>query len=42
MGQQTLVQLAGEHWDAVHPSVVPEEVAGHADLATAACHQHFL
>ena len=35
MGDQPLVQLAGEHLDAVHPSVVPEEVAGHACLAVA-------
>jgi len=36
MGDQTLVQLAGEQRDAVHPGVVPEPMAGHADLATAA------
>ena len=42
MGQQTLVQLAGKHRDAVHPSVVPEEVAGEADLAAAAGHQNLL
>jgi hypothetical protein len=42
MGQQTLVQLAGEHRDAVHPSVVPKEVAGHADLAAAAPYQHLV
>jgi antitoxin (DNA-binding transcriptional repressor) of toxin-antitoxin stability system len=35
MGDQALVQLAGEHGDAVHPGVVPEPVAGHADLAAA-------
>jgi hypothetical protein len=35
MGDQALVQLAGEHRDAVHPGVVPEPVAGHADLAAA-------
>ena len=33
MGDQALVQLAGEHRNAVHPGVVPEPVAGHADLA---------
>jgi hypothetical protein len=36
MGQQALMQLAGEHRDAVQPGVVPEEVAGHADLAAPA------
>jgi len=36
MGDQTLVQLAGENLDAVHSDVVPEPVAGHADLAAAA------
>jgi hypothetical protein len=36
------VQLAGEHRDAVRPGVVPEEVAGEADLAAAAGHQHLL
>ena len=35
MGDQTLVQLAGEQRDAVHPGVVPKPVAGHADLAAA-------
>ena len=29
------MQLAGEHWDAVHPGVIPKPVAGHADLAAA-------
>ena len=42
MGQQALVQLAGEQGDAAHPRVVPEEVAGEADLAAAAGHQHLL
>jgi len=40
MGQQALVQLTGEHRDAVHPGVMTEEVAGHADLAAAAGHQN--
>ena len=31
MGDQALVQLAGEHRDAVDPGVVPKPVAGHAD-----------
>jgi len=35
MGDQPLVQLAGEHRDAVHTGVMPEPVAGHADLAAA-------
>ena len=39
MGDQTLVQLAGEHWDAVHTGVVPKPVAGHADLAAAGLEQ---
>ena len=42
MGEQALVQLAGEHRDAVHPGVVPEEVAGHADLAAAAAKEDLL
>jgi hypothetical protein len=42
MGQQALVQLAGEQGNAVHPGVVAEEVAGEANLAAAACHQHLL
>jgi hypothetical protein len=40
VSDQPLVQLAGEHWNAVHPSVVPEPVAGHADLAAAGFQQH--
>ena len=35
MGDQALVQLAGEHRDEAHSRVVPEPVAGHADLAAA-------
>jgi hypothetical protein len=42
MGDQPLVQLAGEHLDAVHPGVVPKPMAGHADLATAGFQQHNL
>jgi hypothetical protein len=42
MGQQALMQLAGVHRDAVHPGVVAEEVAGEANLAAAACHQHLI
>ncbi|WP_341886349.1 hypothetical protein [Synechococcus sp. UW140] len=40
VSDQTLVQLAGEHWDAVHPGVMAEPVAGHADLAAAGLEQH--
>jgi hypothetical protein len=35
MGDQALVQVAGEQRDAVRAGVMPEEVAGHADLAAA-------
>jgi hypothetical protein len=42
MGDQALVQVAGEHRDAVGASVVAEEVAGHAHLAAAAAEQHRL
>jgi len=42
MGQQALMQLTGEHRDAVHPGVVAEEVAGKADLAAATGDQHLL
>ena len=42
MGQQALVQLTGEHRDAVHPGVVAKPVAGQTDLAAAAGHQHLL
>ncbi len=41
MGDQALVQVAGEQRDALRPRVVAEEMAGHADLATsAAIHLH--
>ena len=42
MGQQALVQLAGEQGNAVHPGVVAEEVAGHADPAAASGDQYVL
>ena len=42
MGDQPLVQLAGEQRDAVHSGVVAEEVAGEADLAAAAGAQQSL
>ena len=40
VGDQALVQLTGEHRDAVHPGVMPEPMAGHADLAAAGFQQH--
>jgi hypothetical protein len=36
MGEQALMQMAGEQPDAVGPGVVAEEMAGHADLVTEA------
>ena len=42
MGNQTLMQLAGEQPDAVGPRVVAEEMAGHADLVAAAYVEHLL
>ena len=36
------MQMAGEQRDALRPRVVPEEVAGHADLAAAAGAEHRL
>jgi hypothetical protein len=42
MGDQALVQVAGEQRDAVGARVVPEEVAGHADLTAAAGAEHVL
>ena len=36
MGDQALMQMAGELRDAVGARMVPEEVAVHADLAAAA------
>jgi len=42
MGDQALVQVAGEQRDAVGAWVVAEEVAGHADLAAAAGAEHLL
>ena len=42
MGDQALVQVAGEQGDAVGAGVMPEEVAGHADLAAAAGAEHVL
>ena len=40
LGDQAVVQLAGEHRDALRSGVVPEPVAGHADLAAATGAQH--
>ena len=42
MGDQAMVQLAGEQRDAVHSRVVPEPVAGHADLVAAGLEQYRL
>ena len=42
MGDQTLMQMAGEQRDALRPRVVPEKVAGHAGLAAAAGTEHRL
>ena len=36
MGDQGLMQMAGEQRDAVGPRVVAKEMAGHADLMAAA------
>ena len=36
MGDQALLQQAGEQRDAVRPRVMPKEVPGHADLVAAA------
>ena len=42
MGDQVLMQMAGEQRDALRLRVMPEEVAGHADLAAAAGAEHRL
>ena len=42
MGDQTLMQMAGEERDSFGPRVMPEEVAGHSDLAAAAGAEHRL
>ena len=42
MGNQALVQVAGEQGDAVEAWVVAAEMASHADLAAAAFSQHLL
>jgi hypothetical protein len=42
MGDQALVQVAGEQGDALGPWLMPEEVAGHADLAAPAGAKHVL
>jgi hypothetical protein len=42
MGDQPLVQLAGEHRDAVHPGMVAKPVTGHADLAATGAEQRAL
>ena len=42
VGDQALVQVAGEQRDAVGARVVPEELTGHADLTAAAGAEHRL
>ena len=42
MGDQALVQVAGEQRDAVGAGVVAEKMAGHADLAAPAGAKHVL
>ena len=42
MGDQPLVQVAGQQRDVVRLRVMPEEMAGHADLAAAAGAEHVL
>ncbi len=42
MGNQALMQVAGEQGDGVRAGVVAEEMAGHADLAAAAFSEHLL
>lgn len=42
VGDQALVQLTGEHGDAVRASVVAKPVTGEADLAAAGGTQHLL
>ena len=42
MGDQALMQMASEQRDALRPRVMPEEMAGHADLAAAAGAEHRL
>ncbi len=42
LGNQALVQLAGEHRDALRSSVMAKPVAGHADLAAPAGAEHIL
>jgi len=42
VGDQALVQVAGEQRDAVGSRVVAEKMAGHADLAAAAGAEHLL
>jgi hypothetical protein len=42
MGDQTLVQLAAQQGDALHPGVMTKPVAGHADLGIAGLKQQAL
>ena len=39
MGDQALMQLTGEYREAVHPGVVAEPMASHADLPAASFKQ---
>ena len=40
MGDQALMQMAGQLRNALGPRVVPEEVAGHTDFSATAAAQH--
>ena len=42
VGDQALVQVAGEQGDAAGSRVMAEKMAGHADLAAAAGAEHLL
>ena len=42
VGDQPPMQVAGEQGDALGPWLMPEEVAGHADLTAAVLEQHGL
>ena len=42
LADHALLQLSGEHRDAIHPGVMPEPVAGHADLAAGGLEQHLI
>ena len=42
MGDQAMVQLAGEQRDAVHSDVMAKPVTGHTDHAAAGLEQHLI